>query len=194
VLYTRVKGITPRLVCLTTMDMLLENETSLMPAILRGHGYENRTKSAKCKGLETNGPRERISTLDRRRGVRRFAHDACGYWGLQRGKIQWRILLAQGLAEGENLPANPLHVFLCKSAKCSETRRTRDGFDDEHALGYATTFCCSTRTGSVKENVDPSPGLDSTQIRPPCSSTMRLEMVRPKPVPPFSRVIDDSAC
>jgi len=29
-------------------------------------------------------------------------------------------------------------------------------------------ICCSTTTGSVNANVEPWPGCDSTQIRPPC--------------------------
>ena len=59
---------------------------------------------------------------------------------------------------------------------------------------HAGLVFCSTVTGSVNEKVDPSPGRDSTQMRPPCSSTMRLEIVSPSPVPPFSRVIAESAC
>src|SRR6266540_4415851 len=66
--------------------------------------------------------------------------------------------------------------------------------DHQNEPAHAGLVCCSTVTGSENENVDPSPGLDSTQIRPPCNSTMRFEMVRPSPVPPFSRVVDDSAC
>ena len=54
--------------------------------------------------------------------------------------------------------------------------------------------CCSTTTGSVSENVEPWPSWDSTQILPPCISTMRFDMASPKPVPPFLRVIALSAC
>jgi hypothetical protein len=35
----------------------------------------------------------------------------------------------------------------------------------------------------VKQKVDPWPGSDSTQTRPPCTSTMRFTSVRPMPVP-----------
>jgi hypothetical protein len=45
-----------------------------------------------------------------------------------------------------------------------------------------------------KSNVEPWPGCDSTQIRPPCISMMRLDMASPKPVPPFLRVMALSAC
>src|SRR6516164_1527382 len=64
---------------------------------------------------------------------------------------------------------------------------------DAFAHAEAST-CRSTITGSVNANVEPCPGCDSTQIRPPCISMMRLEMASPKPVPPFLRVIALSAC
>src|SRR5215471_8474873 len=64
----------------------------------------------------------------------------------------------------------------------------------QNALAHVGSTCRSTMTGSVKVNVEPSPGCDSTQIRPPCISIMRLEMASPKPVPPFLRVIALSAC
>ena len=57
--------------------------------------------------------------------------------------------------------------------------------DHQNALGHACLACRSTVIGSVKEKVEPWPGADSTQIRPPCISTMRLEIARPRPVPPF---------
>src|SRR5262249_47193186 len=52
----------------------------------------------------------------------------------------------------------------------------------------------STLIGSVKKNVDPFPGADSTQIRPLCISMIRLAMDSPSPVPPFFRVIELSPC
>ena len=70
--------------------------------------YEIRTKSAKCGGLETNGPRERISGPSRCGAVRRFSREARGYWRFQHAKIWRRMLVADGSAEGEVLPANPL--------------------------------------------------------------------------------------
>ena len=39
----------------------------------------------------------------------------------------------------------------------------------------------------------PAPGTLSTQMRPPSSSTKRREMVRPRPVPPYLRVMELSA-
>jgi hypothetical protein len=70
--------------------------------------YENRTKSAKCGGLETNGPREGNSSPDGLTAVRRFRANDRRYWRFQPGKIQRRKLLAEGLAQGEELYSNVL--------------------------------------------------------------------------------------
>jgi len=48
--------------------------------------------------------------------------------------------------------------------------------------------------GAVKEKMLPLPSLLSTEIVPPIRSTMDLEMVRPSPVPPYLRVVEESAC
>ena len=40
----------------------------------------------------------------------------------------------------------------------------------------------------------PLPGSLSSQSRPPISSTSCAEIVRPRPVPPYRRVVDASAC
>ena len=48
--------------------------------------YEMRTKSAKCGGLEINGPRERVSGLTPGIAVRRFAPRARGYWRFLRAR------------------------------------------------------------------------------------------------------------
>ena len=37
-------------------------------------------------------------------------------------------------------------------------------------------------------------GSDADPMVPPWSSAMRLEIARPSPVPPYSRVIEPSAC
>ena len=66
--------------------------------------------------------------------------------------------------------------------------------DHQNALAHGGLACCSTLIGSVNENVEPSPGLEFTQIRPPCISMIRLEMARPRPVPPLVLVIELSAC
>jgi hypothetical protein len=44
------------------------------------------------------------------------------------------------------------------------------------------------------KNVEPLPGSDDTQMRPPCMLTMRLAIARPSPVPPFVFVEEPSAC
>ena len=48
--------------------------------------YIIRTKSARCGGLETNGPRERISGPDGLAAVRRFVREAHGYWVSMRAR------------------------------------------------------------------------------------------------------------
>ena len=78
--------------------------------------YENRTKFPQSGGLETNGPRERISGSDGVNAVRRFSREARGYWRFQRRKIQRRILVTEGLAERQELGTNPLCVAARVSA------------------------------------------------------------------------------
>ena len=50
----------------------------------------------------------------------------------------------------------------------------------------------SVATGSVNENVEPDPSLLLTVISPPSNSMMFLQIDRPSPVPPISRVIAES--
>src|SRR6266542_686543 len=66
--------------------------------------------------------------------------------------------------------------------------------DDQDPLAHGTSLCRSTRTGSVNQKVEPVPRPDSTHIRPPCISMILLAMVSPRPVPPFTRVLELSAC
>src|SRR5215204_6468103 len=61
--------------------------------------YENRTKTAKCGGLETNGPRERISPFNTLSAVRRFSHEPLGYWRFHCAKTRRRLFVAGELAE-----------------------------------------------------------------------------------------------
>src|SRR6266849_11080541 len=67
-------------------------------------------------------------------------------------------------------------------------------FDHKDALGHACLACSFTLTGRRNETVAPWPTIDSTQIFPPCISMIRLEIASPRPVPPFLRVIELSAC
>src|SRR5271166_193159 len=66
--------------------------------------------------------------------------------------------------------------------------------DHQNALAHAASTCRSTITGRLNANVEPWPGCNSTQILPPCISTMRLDIASPKPVPPFFLVMALSAC
>src|ERR671932_633118 len=47
---------------------------------------------------------------------------------------------------------------------------------------------------AVNQNVAPWPGMLSTPISPCMSSTSRLEMLSPRPVPPYLRVVARPAC
>src|SRR5262249_5744740 len=66
--------------------------------------------------------------------------------------------------------------------------------DHQNALAHAASTCRSTMIGSENAKSEPRPGWDSTQIRPPCISMMRLDMASPRPVPSFLRVMALSAC
>src|SRR5205085_12063565 len=77
-----------------------------------------------------------------------------------------------------------------------------EGLDQQHAeridpiahprlaLSGSPTFAA----GTLKWNVLPWPGTLSTQMRPPCCSTMPLQITSPRPVPPALRVADESIC
>src|SRR5262249_20909184 len=65
---------------------------------------------------------------------------------------------------------------------------------DQDPLAHERATDRSTRKGSVNRKVEPRLSADSTQIRPPCISTMRFAIARPRPVPPFFRVVELSAC
>src|SRR5215471_8580138 len=64
----------------------------------------------------------------------------------------------------------------------------------EDAFRHACAAWRSRAIGSVNEKVEPDPRVDSTQMRPPCISTMRLAMDRPRPLPPLVRVGEPSTC
>src|SRR5262245_21407199 len=63
-------------------------------------------------------------------------------------------------------------------------------FDDQDALAHAMALRLSATIGSSSWKVAPSPSLDSTQMRPPCISTICLAMARPRPVPPLALVLE----
>src|SRR5689334_18229088 len=68
-----------------------------------------------------------------------------------------------------------------------------------HRAGIATarisdlTASRGTSKTPVKWNVLPWPASLSSQILPPIKWTSREQIVRPKPVPPYSRVVEPSA-
>jgi hypothetical protein len=47
--------------------------------------------------------------------------------------------------------------------------------DHQNPLVHIAPLYRSTRTGSLNQKVEPFPRLDSTQMRPPCISAMRLD-------------------
>ncbi len=77
----------------------------------------------------------------------------------------------------------------------SSTSNRRSGASRAGAsAGSASTGSASAR-GRVSSNqkVAPSPGVLSQPRVPPISSTMRLQMARPRPVPPYWRETEASA-
>src|SRR5678815_2447311 len=64
---------------------------------------------------------------------------------------------------------------------------------DQNPLAHLVSNWRSTRIGSVNRKVEPRPGLDSTQMRPPCRSMMRLAIDSPRPVPPLVPSLNPSA-
>ena len=57
----------------------------------------------------------------------------------------------------------------------------------------ATGASLARSSESSNQNVEPWPGVLSRPRRPPISSTSWRQMVRPRPVPPYFRVVDASA-
>ena len=59
---------------------------------------------------------------------------------------------------------------------------------------YSMVLGASTILGSRIAKVDPRPGWLSTVMSPPIIWQKRLLIARPRPVPPYLRVVDASAC
>src|SRR5262249_42753743 len=93
------------------------------------------------------------------------------------------------------LPVRGLDQLIAGAAQ----KVTQDGavvllvFDNKDASGHAAPLRCSTLTGNSTWKVEPLPGSDFTKMRPPCNSTMRLAIARPRPVPPFFLVLELSS-
>src|SRR5215471_11065158 len=66
-------------------------------------------------------------------------------------------------------------------------------FDHENAFLHVRSISAKALTGRLTEKVEPAPGLDSTQMRPPCISMIRLAIARPSPLPPLLLVAELSA-
>ena len=60
--------------------------------------------------------------------------------------------------------------------------------DDKDAIAHRARFRNSARVGISIWNVEPLPTVDSTQMRPPCISTICLAIASPTPVPPLALV------
>src|SRR5262245_66387844 len=67
-------------------------------------------------------------------------------------------------------------------------------FNNKDSLVHETSTWRSTLTGKMNMNVAPAPTFDSTQMRPPCISTIRLAIASPRPVPPFARELEPLTC
>ncbi len=110
----------------------------------------------------------------------------------------WNVELCQcpGGFSGGFDPSGPRQLFLDRLGTDSRGPTACAGWFVAPAIAAAHTAssCRSARTGNANVNVDPFPALDSTQIRPPCSSTMRLAMDRPSPVLPCFLALWLSAC
>src|SRR6266568_797829 len=124
---------------------------------------------------------------------------ACGLVSVEAGELDIHEDQVGELRFGRLHPFFPGHRF---DDLIADTREqvTHDApvilfvFDDQDPLAHVASLCRSTRTGSVNQKVEPVPRLDSTHMRPPCMSIIFLAMVRPRPVPPFFRVLELSAC
>ena len=60
------------------------------------------------------------------------------------------------------------------------------------SLAVAAGARCFSKS-AVNQKVEPWPGVLSTPIWPPISSTSCLEIASPNPVPPYLRVVEPSA-
>ena len=72
------------------------------------------------------------------------------------------------------------HAVLCLFIRGTSRRPSRLS---EYAVRCVCVRGGSYSEGIVKLNVEPLPGSDSTQMRPPCLSTIFLQMASPIPVP-----------
>ena len=77
----------------------------------------------------------------------------------------------------------------------SSTTSTRSPARVAADLGAVTTSgSWAWVSGTVNQKVLPAPGSLSTPISPPIAATSWREMASPSPVPPYLRVVEESAC
>ena len=79
-------------------------------------------------------------------------------------------------------------MSMARDSGLSSTTRTRD-----IAARGATGLSLPSPSLTVNVKMLPTPGWLVTQMSPPISCASRLQMVRPRPVPPYFRVIEVSA-
>ena len=79
----------------------------------------------------------------------------------------------------------------------TSTGRPRSAAGSGRPFRGSTSACAVagwTPRRAVKWNTLPAPGSLSTHRRPPIRDTSCTEIVSPRPVPPYLRVVDVSAC
>ena len=59
---------------------------------------------------------------------------------------------------------------------------------------WRSRTACALSSGSSAQKQLPSPGVLATPTTPPISSASWRQMLRPRPVPPYWRVVELSAC
>src|SRR5262245_58938435 len=85
-------------------------------------------------------------------------------------------------------PDLALSQFVAKQTSTEERVLRRVIGRQVCACSQGTRLRNSARVGSSIWKVEPLPSVDSTQMRPPCISTICLAMARPRPVPPWALV------
>ena len=93
------------------------------------------------------------------------------------------------LAVGGGLDLVPLHL---QPGPHQQQDRLRVVGDQDAGHHGASAPSGGAASGQAKLKVEPSPGVDSAAIVPPCSSTSDFEIARPSPVPPTRWVMPAS--
>src|SRR5262249_33221203 len=96
----------------------------------------------------------------------------------------------------------PKFISLTWRLRSGPTKRTRgnleygaaaaSGKDDKYELAQGLSLRNPARIGSSNSKLELFPSVDSTQMRPPCISTICLAMASPRPVPPLALVREPS--